>query len=556
MTRLGPLALALSALACAGGNAPSTNPYSTATIPATPAPPALDASAPVAIDDAGPSSIERARADAIPTFAVARQPLPIVPIADRSRDAWPKKALPAGRHLGRGGVVLPGIPGPDRVAIATTDRRGLFVDARTGKVLAPLPAEPEYVSPRAGAVTLAGKPPRVLRAYDATLVTPALETREKLKTSWLAATPREDRIVALGETESGAKLAGLVTEDLTKAALYETPFGGNTKSFSATLNAREWQLTAQLGAMPFGEPGGTPYVLEHEEQCLRARIEKDGKPTCIEHTPKPGMGDGAHWLDDGWFSFGASVGHVAWSNRTLSIRPRGDSTMCVRRGSRATPPRIVVTCHGPSREAFVWAPDKVFAFQGPPDANDIGGLVGADIGYVLPVPEVVRPPNTDYERPTTKWIDLAGTRLLTSSPMVPLAVASFAGIEPVALGSSTENKVTSVWAIDFDAPARDLVGAIADCPGRLGELREDRAHGRRRYLILACMTPPPAHTVAQNLIWAEILDTEKKVRWRTSLMPELFFPDGVVVLSTRRAMSAESKTAPGELTSVDLTSLP
>lgn len=547
------LVSATLACACAGGNAPSTNPYATATIPATP-PPVVDASSPIAIVDSGGVTAD-AGADHAPPFAVAKQPLPVVPIADRGRDAWPKKALPNGKRLARGGVVPPGIPGPDRVAIATTDKKGLFVDARTGAVLATLPAEPEYVSPKAGAVTLTGKPPRLLRAYDAKVVTPALvgaDQGERLVQQRLAAIPEEPRVIAVAETGLGEKLAGFSNDDFSTFTLSKTPFGGMARSYVAILSAREWQLAANYGGSGYGESNGTPFPLAHEVPCLRARMEKDGTSTCIEYLPSVGMEDGVRWLDEGFFSMGGAIGHPAWGNRTLSIADR--ASMCFRRGARATPPRIVAACHK-AREAFLWAPGRLFTFQGPPDPNDVGGLIGADVGYVLPMPDLARAPNGDQARPTSRWLDLVGMRLLTSTNMLPLTVAAFAGMEPVGLGSTTENKVTSVWAIDFDAPARDLVSPINDCPGQLGELREDRAHGRKRYLVLACMTPPPAHTVAQNLIWAEILDTEKKVRWRTPLMPELFFPDGVVVLSTRRALSAESKTAPGELTSVDLASL-
>lgn len=543
---------------CTGGSS-SANPYATATIPSSPPPSYEPPSTPIA-RDAGATSVDAGYADNGPPFASVQKPMAIVPIADRGRDAWPKKALPAGKRLGRGGVVPPGIPGPDRVAIATTDKKGLFVDARTGAVLATMPAEPEYVSPKAGAVVLEGSPPRLLRIYDAKVISPQLETKEKTKSAFLAATPREEHVVALAETTSGHKLAGIASDDFSKVVLGDTPFSPATTRLSATLNAREWQISAVLGR-DFGEPGGTPYFLKHDDTCLRARVEKDGRFTCIEYGPKPGLGDGAQWLDDGYVSWGSSIGNPAWGDRLITMRLPNERQPCIRRGSRATPPRVFVTCHSTGREAFLWAPgppgspSQVMQFQGPPDPNDVGGLVGADSGYGLPMPDAVRAPGAEQARPTSRWLDLAGMRVLTSSPMLPLTVAAFAGMEPIGLASSTENKVTSVYTIDFDAAARELVTTVNDCQGKLGELREDRAHGRHRWLILACMTPPPKDGVAQNLIWAEILDTEKKTRWRTPLMPELFFADGVVVLSTRRAMAAESKTAPGELTAVDLASL-
>ncbi len=39
----------------------------------------------------------------------------------------------------------------------------------------------------------------------------------------------------------------------------------------------------------------------------------------------------------------------------------------------------------------------------------------------------------------------------------------------------------------------------------LGELREDR-EGASRWLVLACLTKPLPSSVAQELIWSEIVD--------------------------------------------------
>lgn len=59
-------------------------------------------------------------------------------------------------------------------------------------------------------------------------------------------------------------------------------------------------------------------------------------------------------------------------------------------------------------------------------------------------------------------------------------------------------------------------------------------------------------TVAHLLLWAEVVEPARRVRYRTALMPEALFDDGLVVSSTRRALAAESKTAQGALFSVDL----
>jgi hypothetical protein len=503
-----------------------------------------DAGTALAYADAGPAPA------APPPYVVpAKEPLPRAELALRPGDAMPKKALATPKRIGRGGVVPPGIPSPDRVAIAT-DRKGSLVDARSGQVLAALPTEPQYVAPRAGVVTLDGKPARLVRLSDAKVLTPTIEASGRpIKDAWLAAAPHHARALALAETTDGEKLAGLASDDLETFEMTRAPLDRRTTRYSGILNAIDWQLVSSAPKAFGFETAGTPFTFPHEPECLRARVDDHGAITCLEHQPHVGMGEHVRWMDGGWFSAGTIASHVSWGSRKISL---ADGDRCMSRAQRTSPPRSVVTCHM-GREAILWAPGKIFTFAAPQDPNDIGGLIGADAGPVLPIVEAG--PRTDdiSSRMAGRWLDLPGTRLYTTPRLRPLAIAAFAGVESLTLAEDKQDKASSVYLLDFEKGTRELVAKVTDCPGPLGELREDRAHGRRRYLILACMTTPPYGSVAQDLVWAEIVDTEGRVRLRTTLMPEIFFPDGVVVLSSRRRLSAESKTAPGELFSADLT---
>jgi hypothetical protein len=286
---------------------------------------------------------------------------------------------------------------------------------------------------------------------------------------------------------------------------------------------------------------------------VRARVGDDGAASCIEHLPVTRDPTALpRWLADGFFSRGDAIGHPSWGSRLL---PLAASPACFARGARARPPRAVVACErrrGAASASTLWAPGHLYDFSGPDDANDIGGVIGADVGPVLPLPDRARSTFDDRRIIVSRWLDLEAPRILTAPPMRPLAIAAFAGVHSFALAEELTERSPAVWLLDFEHGTRELVGKVADCPGQLAELHENWAAKRQRFLVLACLTPELKHSVGQALIWAEIVDTERRVRLRTPLLPEVFFPDGLVVLSTRRALAAESKAAPGELFSVDL----
>jgi hypothetical protein len=69
------------------------------------------------------------------------------------------------------------------------------------------------------------------------------------------------------------------------------------------------------------------------------------------------------------------------------------------------------------------------------------------------------------------------------------------------------------------------------------------------------MTPMRNGSIVQSLIWSEIVDVDRRIRFRTRLRPEIVFDDGVVVLSSRWVSAAESPTPRGSITSTDLMQL-
>lgn len=471
--------------------------------------------------------------------------MPSAPLADRGGTGWPQTKLPTPRRIGHGGVVGPGIPSPARVAIAAANK-GMLLDARTGDVLARMPTAPRNVSPRAGVVTLEGNPPRLVRLRDAQVITPALQPAGKAyRDVTLAASPQRDRPIALARGKDGEKLVGLPDADLSTFRLQATPFEATGEHFGAVLNAfGGWQLFSAADRMI---SVGTPFTMPHESACVRARLSDDGIITCLEYLPGGGMRQ-LRWMDNGWFVNGSLVSHVGWRGQGVEISGLLGGS-CDMRSTRDAPPRVLFTCHR-SKLAGVWTPEAVHTFPSPRDPNDIGGLLGADSGVVVPVFEDRR---TEPEK-AAGWVDLRAPRLWSSPDLVPLAIAAFAGVRERTLAEVPGTAAArDVILLDFDKGTRELVARVTDCPGGLGELADDDGRGLR-WLVLACMTPPKKHTVARTLVWTEIIDTERRARWRTPLLPEVVFKDGVVVLSSRRALAAETAAAPSDLFSIDLAS--
>ena len=151
-------------------------------------------------------------------------------------------------------------------------------------------------------------------------------------------------------------------------------------------------------------------------------------------------------------------------------------------------------------------------------------------------------------------LQVSTNAMFRSPTLRPLDVAPSSGIDVVTLMEEKNGKASDVWLFAFDSERRERIAHIIDCSGMLQALshRAEGESSQRRFLVLACVTPSPPGYVSHNLIWSEIVDVEARVRWRTTRMVEAFFRDGVAVLSTRRSLTAESKTAPGDLYSVDI----
>ncbi|MEJ7734893.1 MAG: hypothetical protein WKG00_37610 [Polyangiaceae bacterium] len=505
---------------------------------AAPPPPALATSSPV---PAG-------AIPAAPPFAVPpRAPMPSAPLTVRGGGDWPRKDLPAPRRIGHGGVTTPGIPDPDRVAIAR-GKGGALLDARTGDVLASLPAPPGYVSARAGVVTLEGKPNRLLRLRDAQVITPVLDAGGKqLETSWLAASPQRPLALALAVTKDGEKLFALAGADLGTFRLAPAPLGMSLTRYHGVLDTfGAFHLAANQS---LGAGSGTPFPMEHDADCVCAAVDDEGAVRCLEYLPARSI-DRVRWMDGGWFVGGSFVSHVAWGGRRIEVAPLLGGRHCAARSTRDQPPRALFTCFD-TRTAGVWTPEAMATFPAPTDPNVAGGLVAAESGPIIPVFDS----SGAGPRPASRFVDLRTPRHWTTNPLTPLFIAPFAGIGRYALAEAPAASGREVVLVDFDAGTRETIARIGDCPGGLGELGRDAGAGDR-WLVLACMTPEPPHTAARSVVWTEIVDLERRTRWRTPLLPEAFFPDGLLVLSARRALAAETKAAQSALYSTDLAALP
>lgn len=448
-----------------------------------------------------------------------------------------QRPLPAARSLGIGTIVHPGIASPDRVVL-THGKRGSLVDVRSTRVLAQLPAAPEYVSPRAGAVTLEGMPLRVLRLADNVVVSPKLDGEDALHPS-LAASPLHAGVVVQAEATGGAKLAGLLSADFSTGALQRLPFARSVKGFSTVLNAVDWELHASLD--DFGSTVGTPAAFPHGADCVRAHFREGGSVACLEYTPAITAPVPLRWMVDGWFG-GENpngqdlyVANAACGAKRFSF---GEGAFCQMRATLADPPRALVTCDH-DVHAYAWEPGRSYTLTAPADSNDVGGLDGADSGPILPL---------GAKETASRWLDLVQLREYQTLPLHPLAVDAFAHVEPHALAAANGD----IYALDFAKATYEVIAHITDCRGPFEEFTEDQGHASGRWLVLSCMKKPEEGRMATRTLWSEIIDMQTRVRMRTTLRPEVIFDDGLAVLTQQRKIAVESKVPAGRLVVVDL----
>jgi hypothetical protein len=242
---------------------------------------------------------------------------PIVKLSVRDGGPFAQRSLARVRPIADGVVVQPGIPRPDRIVVDTGHQTGIIVEARSGEVLARLPAKPANVAPRAGVVTLLGNPPRLLRLRDARVLTPKLDAgAHTVAAPAVVASSHYDFPVAYGVSTTGEKLVGVATDvDVEHFILRPTPLARSLPKMSAIANAfGQWELMTPVGL----ERSGTPYPQAHDGTCVRIRVDRRGVVTCLEYLPWTTSSDGsdARWMDDGWYATSTYVAHESWGAST------------------------------------------------------------------------------------------------------------------------------------------------------------------------------------------------------------------------------------------------
>lgn len=466
-----------------------------------------------------------------------RVPIPRETLPKVDAPPYTKVTLAKPKRLGWGGVLLPGIPGPDRVVIENRAKRGMLVDAETATTIVEFPT-PRDVSAKARAIVLETTEPELVRLSDAKHVKPKLEGVDaSIKTRWLVGRGEHDPLVLLLESRDGKKLVGLPTDSSMETfRAHPLPFAANDTTTLSAIASDDttWHFVTPERRMPMSG-GGTPWFLPHGEGCVRAQLGADEKARCIEHEPGASF-SGPRWMSDGWLATQEYFAHPTWGEKVAKFSELVGTEPCSTPLTLADPPRALVQCR--DANALV-APDAVLGFDGLPDIR-ITGLLGADPGPIVPLLE-------SGKDTTDVWLDLAGKRVWRTPLLKPIAVAAFAGVGTRALAQNPTTK--EVLVLDFDQKRMELLGKIDDCPGEFIELRDGRMSRSPRLLILSCVTPSPPNMVTHGHIWSEIVNLSTRTRHRTRLLPELYFDDGVVVLSTRKRMSAESRAAPGEISS-------
>jgi hypothetical protein len=440
------------------------------------------------------------------------------------------------RRLGNGGVFLPGIPGPARVVIEGRNKRGTLVDAEKGTNIVDFPT-PRNVSPEAGVIVLETAEPELVRLKDLQRVKPELEAApDALKTRWLNSAGGQDTVVMLVEARDGTKYVAIPTNDQFETFRAQAlPFEVDPKRNLSVIASDDttWHFVTPDGP---SSGGGVPWFLPHEAGCIRAQLGRDRKVRCIEHQPGPAF-SGPRWMSDGWTVTNDYIAHPSWNGKATPFEGLVGDAPCHAALTIANPPRAYVQCRTTS--ALV-APDAVLRLDGLPEKR-VSGLLGADVGPVVPL-------LSSSDDGTELWLDMEQKRVWQTPTLYPLAVAAFAGVGRKALAQNRETK--EILVLDFDRKQMELLAKIDDCPGEFVELRDGRSSRSPKLLILSCVTPSPPNMVSHGHIWSEIVDLRSRTRHRTKLLPEVYFDDGVVVLSTRKRMSAESRSAPGEISSV------
>jgi hypothetical protein len=466
-----------------------------------------------------------------------RTPIPRSTLERVDEPAFTKMDIAKPKRLGWGGVLLPGIPGPDRVVIENRAKRGMLVDAETGHTIVEFPT-PRDVSATAGAIVLETTEPELVRLSDNRQLKPKLEGVDaSIKTRWLVGRGEHDPLVLLLEARDGRKLVGLPEDarmDTFRAQAL--PFAADDKKGLSAIASDDtsWHFVTPDRKMPMSS-GGTPWFLPHREGCVRAQLGPDAKLRCIEHEPNVSF-SGPRWMSDGWLATQDYFAHPTWGTKVAKFADIVGTEPCSTPLTLANPPRAFVMCRDAS--ALV-GPDAVLGLDGLPQVR-ISGLLGADPGPIVPL-------LASSDDPTDLWLDLAGKHVWRTPSLKPIAVAAFAGVGMRALAQVPGTK--EVLLLDFVDRRMQLVAKLDDCPGELIELRDGAMARSPTLLILSCVTPSPPNRVTHGHIWSEIVNVKTRTRHRTRLLPEVYFEDGVVVLSTRKRMSAESRAAPGEISS-------
>jgi hypothetical protein len=379
-----------------------------------------------------------------------------------------------------------------------------------------------------------------------------------------------DAIVLAIEAEDGSKWYGVPSDASFESFVVKPlPFAAASSSSLAceATPSGAWDfIVGDEHGVRFGGTRATPYFLPHDAGCVRARLQSGAAPTCVEYEPAVDAGltslPQTRWSVDGWVLGTDWFAHETWDRHRLYEEALGDapsgtaSPGCQAHFLMTRAPRAFVVCKRfdddggfrTTATALV-TPDAVLRLEDDRvPANFLGGLSGVDPLPVIPYAD--QGPGYSFAATwaVETWIDLVRGKAWTTPPLHPLGLAAFAGVRDRSLAVDAE-KPGEVWVLDFATGTRDFFGAVRDCPGELGEIGQGDDP-----LVLACTTHPLEGTVDTKLIWAEIVDRPGERRYRTTLYPELFFRDGVVVLSTTRTREAERHLTAGQIFAADLTS--
>lgn len=264
------------------------------------------------------------------------------------------------------------------------------------------------------------------------------------------------------------------------------------------------------------------------EGCWRARMRPDQPPECIAEGEGTFAALALHATPEGPFTVGGPFEATIVDRRTSTHYPVVPGCAATELARLAVPARVFGAClDGETGDVpfALWSPERTWTFTGPFVVNGSIGR-GPQRGPVTAIE-----PYGDSAAPIERWVDLERGRLVRTPALVPLVWGGSFGFQRKVLAQPMD-QLESLWLLDLEAGTLERIASDIGCPHAL--VQTD-LHGSRA--TIGCNSAMGASGEGQRLrgyTWTEVIDFERKTRWRTTAAFEpRLTEDGLVVGVTR-----------------------